>query len=401
MPVYKYLAVNAQKQRVKGKYIAENEQELATALAANNLYLVSAAVHHERPASSFSLGTGKAGLADLSSFCRQFAIMVTAGITLVECLECLKKQNYTATFKNVLQTIYEDVKGGAMLSEAIDKHKRVFPSFFRSMVFVGEASGRLDTVFVALADYYESDAAIRRKAKSALAYPMMLMGMTVAIAILMMTFVIPTFKETMGEMEVAVEGFTKTVYDTSDFIVANWKILLIAVIFVVVAVGIFMQTKPGKYAFDVFKIRCPYIGRVTTDLITARFSRAFSILLASGMDLATALDTVAGILGNRYLQKRFERAVQMVRQGTALTDAMRYYKIFPEMMLQMIAVGERTASLDEVLARSCSYFDQRVEASLNSVTAKIQPVMLLIMGGVIGSLFLAVYSPMLSIMNGL
>lgn len=401
MPVYKYLAVNAQKQRVKGKYIAENEQELATALAANNLYLVSAAVHRERAASSFTLGAGKAGLADLSSFCRQFAIMITAGIPLVDCLECLKKQSYTAALKGILQTIYEDVKGGAMLSEAIDKHKRAFPNFFRSMVFVGEASGQLDTVLVALADYYESDAAIRRKAKSALAYPLMLLGMTVAIAILMMTFVIPTFKDTMGAMEVEIEGFTKTVYDTSDFIVANWKLLLIGVLLAAVGIGIFMQTKPGKYGFDVFKIKCPYIGGVTTDLITARFSRAFSILLASGMDLASALDTVAGILGNRYLQKRFQEAVLMVRQGISLTDALRHYKIFPEMMLQMIAVGERTASLDEVLARSCTYFDQRVETSLNSATSKIQPVMLLIMGGVIGSLFLAVYSPMLSIMNGL
>ena len=401
MPVYKYMAINATKQKVKGKYIAENEQELASALAANNLYLVWAVVHREQSSSSFSLGMGKTGLADLSAFCRQFAIMITAGIPLVDCLECLKRQKYSSTFKNILQTIFEDVQGGDMLSDAVDKHRKVFPDFFRSMVRVGEASGRLDTVLIALADYYESDAAMRRKAKGAMAYPMMLMGMTVAIAILMMTFVIPTFKETMGEMEVAVEGFTKVVYDTSDFLVAYWKILLVAVIGVVVGVGIFLQTEPGKYAFDVFKLYCPYIGRVTTDLITARFARAFSILLSSGMDMVSALDTVSGILGNRPLRKRFEAAVLAVRQGSSLTDALRAQRIFPEMMLQMIAVGERTAALDEVLTRSCTFFDQRVEASLTSATSKIQPVMLLIMGGVIGSLFLAVYSPMLSIMNGL
>jgi type II secretory pathway component PulF len=170
-----------------------------------------------------------------------------------------------------------------------------------------------------------------------------------------------------------------------------------------IAIGliVFFMTSPGRYTLDVIKVKAPFFGKIQVDLITARFSRAFSILLSSGMDLTSALDTISMILGNRYLQKRFEQVKLNVSHGMSLTEALKKFRFFPDMLLQMIAVGERTAALHEVLTRTCVYFDQQVEASLTSITAKIQPTMLLIMGTVICSLFLAVYSPMLSIMTGL
>ena len=402
MPVYKYVAVNAQKQKVQGKFIAKDEKELASELAKKNLYLVSANVDKEgTPSAFFTTGTGKVQLKELTSFCRQFAIMITAGIPVLGCLENLKKQKDSYYFKSILQVIYDDVQSGDMLSAAINKHAKVFPNFFRSMVQVGEASGRLDEVFESLADYYESDAKIKRQAKSALAYPLMLMLMTVAVVILMLTFVVPTFKDTMSQLEVTIEGFTKTVYDISDYLTANWKFLLIGVILVAGIFILFLQTSAGKYAFDVFKIYCPVVSRIQVDLVTARFARAFSILLSSGMSLSEALETVGLILGNRYLQKRFKKVCQDVQQGVSLTKALEDFHFFPDILTQMVSVGEKTAALGEVMTRSYKYFDEQVAVSLNSLTAKIQPVMLLIMGGTIGSLFLAVYSPMLSIMTQL
>ncbi|MBO5737524.1 MAG: type II secretion system F family protein [Clostridia bacterium] len=402
MPVYKYVAMNAQKQKVQGKFIANDEKDLAAELAKKDLYLVSATVEKEQnPNSILSGGGGKIQMKELTSFCRQFAIMITAGIPVLRCLENLKKQQYSAYLKSILQSVYDDVKGGDMLSQALDKRAKAFPNFFRSMVHVGEKSGKLDEVFESLADYYESDAKIKAKAKSALTYPLMLMLMTVGIVILMLAFVVPTFKDTMSKLEVTVEGFTKTVYDISDFLTANWAYLLIGVTVFALAVWIFSQTKPGKYAFDVFKVYCPLIGRVQVDLVTARFSRAFTILLSSGMPLAEALDAAMLILGNRYLQKRFTTVCTEVQQGVTLTKALENFHFFPDILIQMVSVGEETAAMDEVMRRTYKYFDERVETSLNALTAKIQPIMLLIMGGVIGSLFLAVYSPMLSIMNQL
>lgn len=403
MPTYKYTAVNVNKRKYKGIFIAEDENELAVELAKQNLYLVSSSIYKGgTPSAFFTLGTGKVSLPELTTFCRQFSIMISTGIPLLDCIDNLKQQPYSAYFKSILQVISEDVKGGAMLSESLDKHKKVFPDFFRSMVHVGEASGKLDSVFISLADYYESDAATKRKVKSALSYPIMLACMTVAIVILMLAFIVPTFKETLAKLKVEPEGITLVVYNISDFILGWWQIIVVLVILIGGGAFLFFgMTETGKKAMDVFKIKCPLIGRVQINLITARFARSFSLLLESGMDLATALDTISIILGNRYVEERFNEAAEDVRHGVSLTNAFAKQNLFPQMLIQMISVGEKTAALEDVLKRSCVFFDEQVQSSLTSLTSKIQPVMLIIMGVVVATLFIAVYSPMLSIMNGL
>ncbi|MBQ3012938.1 MAG: type II secretion system F family protein [Clostridia bacterium] len=402
MPTYKYVAVNLQKKKYKGIFIAEDEQDLAVQLTKQNLYLVSASVYKGgTPSAFFTLGTGKVKLSELTTFCRQFAIMLSTGITLLECIDILKTQPYSAYFKSVLQVISEDIKGGAMLSEALDKHKKIFPDFFCSMVHVGEASGKLDTVFVSLADYYEKDSAIKRKVKSALSYPSMLALMTVAIAILMLAFVVPTFRESLASLDVEITGLTKAVYDISDFFLVYGGLVIAAIIILGGVIFLLSRTAKGKRVIDVIKIKAPLIGRIQVNLITARFARAFSILLSSGMDLASALDAVTIILGNSYVKERFEEAATDVHNGVTLTDAFQKQKLFPPMLLQMLAVGEQTASLEEVLSRSCAFFDDQVDTSLTSLTSKIQPTMLVIMGLIVGVLFFAVYSPMLAIMSTL
>ncbi len=402
MPTYKYVAVNLQKKKYKGIFIAENEQDLATQLSKQNLYLESAKIYKGgTPSAFFTLGTGKVKLSELTTFCRQFSIMISTGIPLLECIDSLKMQSYSAYFRSILQVISEEVKGGAMLSEALEKHKKVFPDFFRSMVRVGEVSGKLDSVFISLADYYESDAAIKRKAKSALAYPIMIAFMTIAVVVLMMAFVIPTFRDALSDLEVPIVGLTKAVYDASDFLLSYWRIIIVIVIVLGGSIFGFSRTNAGKKVFDIFKIKCPVIGKITINLITARFARAFGLLLSSGMDLTTAFHTISIVLGNVYVEEKFNEAAEDVRHGVTLTNALQKQGLFPQILIQMVSVGEKTASLEEVFGRSCKFFDEQVETSLSSLTSKIQPIMLLIMGVVIGMLFLAVYSPMLAIMDKL
>lgn len=402
MQKYKYTAVNLQKQKIKGTFIANDEHDLAAQLAKQSLYLISAKPYSGNTPSAFwTLGTGKVQLSELTTFCRQFSIMQNTSIPILDCLDILRNQHFSAYFRGILQVIYEDVKSGIVLSAALDKHAKVFPHFFRSMVHVGEISGKLDLVFTSLADYYESDAAIRRKVKSALAYPAMLAVMTVGIAILMMVLVVPTFRSAMSSMNVEVTGITKTVYDISDFIMSYGDLLLAGVILLGILIFVFVKTKTGAYFIDVLKLKVPLLRTVQRNMATARFSRAFGLLLSSGMDLNAAMQAVEIILGNRYLKKNFHNAAESVRHGMSLTVAFETYKLFPQMMLQMITIGEQSGSLDDVLMRSCTFFDSQVEDSLNSLTSKIQPIMLMIMGLIVGTLFIAVYSPMLSIMNNL
>ena len=402
MQKYKYTAVNLQKQKFSGIFIANDEHDLAVQLAKQNLYLISFKVYKGvTPSSFFTLGTGKVKLSELTTFCRQYAIMINSGMSLMAGLDCLRAQPYTDFFKSILDVVYEDVKGGIMLSEAFNKHDKVFPEFFRSMIYVGELSGRLETVFNSLADYYETDAKIKKKTKSALSYPIMLGAMTIGIVLAMMLFIVPTFRSSLSSLEIEAEGITKIVYDMSDFMLENWKPAIIGVfVFVGVAFG-FGKTKKGSYFYDVLKIKLPLIGTVQVDLITARFARGFALLLTSGMDIADAMQSIQVLPGNQDVSARFKKATDEVLQGMSLAMALNKYKIFPEMLIQMVSVGEKTNSLDDVLSRSCAFFDDQVETTLTSVTSKIQPIMMIFMGGVVGVLFIAIYSPMISIMTTL
>lgn len=402
MRKYKYTAVNLEKQKIKGSFIAKDEKDLAEQLAKQGLFLLKSKPYSgDTPNAFFTLGTGKATLAELTNFSRQFAIMLNTHIPILDCIDILRHQHFSSYFKKVLDVVYDDVKGGLLLSDALDKHKKVFPHFFRSMVHIGEQSGKLELVLVSMADYYEKDSDTKRKVKSAMAYPLMLLGMTVGIVILMFALVIPTFKETLSDMDVEITGITKVVYDIYDFLVVYWGLIVAGVIIIGIVFFILGLTEKGKYFYDVLKLKVPLIRTIQLNMITARFARGFGLLLSSGMDLNEALDAIEIVLGNRYLRKRFHEAAENVRHGVSLTVAFDSYKLFPQMMIQMISIGERTATLDEVLLRTCAYFDTQVETSLNSITSKIQPVMLLIMGAVVGTLFIAVYSPMLSMMNGL
>lgn len=403
MQKFKYTAVNLQKQKIKGTFIANDENDLAAQLAKQSLFLISCKAYtNDTPSAFFTLSVGSSvSTSELTNFCRQFSIMQNTGISILDCLDILRNQHFSAYFRNLLQVIYEDVKSGLLLSDALDKHRKVFPHFFRSMVRVGELSGKMELVFGSLADYYESEKAIKAKVKGALSYPLMLLAMTVGVVILMMLVVVPTFREAMAQMDVEITGITKIVYDLSDFMLSYWLVMLAGIITVGLVIFLIGRTESGAFFFDKMVTYVPFVRTVQRNLFTARFARAFGLLLSSGMDLNSALDSVEVIISNRYLKKKFHEAAESVRQGMSITVAFETYKLFPQMMLQMVTIGERSGTLDEVLMRSCLFFDNQVETSLNSVTSKIQPIMLLLMGGIIGTLFIAVYSPILNIMTNL
>lgn len=400
MQKYKYVAVNLQKKKFTGTFIAENENHLARQLAEQNLYLISARpVSDGSPSAFFTVSGMKTG--ELTTFSRQFAIMINSGVSILNTLSILKEQSFSGYFRKVLEVVYEDVKSGVMLSEAMKKHKRVFPEFFQSMVYVGEASGALDKVLSSLADYYETDAAIKQKSRGAMIYPLMLLLLTVGIVVLMMVFVIPTFRNALSSLEIEMPALTMAIYNISDFFLTYWKELILAVAAVVGGIVVFGRTKKGRYFFDWLRIQTPFIGKVNTNLITARFARGFGLLLSSGMDVLDAMEVISVVLGNRYVEKKFRGAIEDVRQGMSLTMAFETRRLFPDILIQMVSVGEKTGTVDEVLLRSCAFFDSQVESSLSAMTTVLQPLMLVIMGVVVGVMFIAVYSPMLSIMNGL
>lgn len=402
MPKFKYTAVNIKKEKFTGTFIAENEKDLAEQLAKQNLYLISSTPYSDKTPSAFwTTGTGKVSVIELASFCRQFATMLNAGITIMDSMQSLITQPYSAYFRKILERIYEDLRGGLMFAECVEKHKKVFPDFFRSMLHVGEESGRLETVLLSLADYYERDDKLKRQTASALAYPMLLLVLIIGIIVLMLVFIVPTFRSALAGMNVPVEGLTKVVYDISDFLLNEWRTVVIVIVVLAGVLFLVGRTKGGRRFYDYLKLHLPLFGKVNLDLITPRFARGFSLLISSGMDVVEALNTIAIVINNTWMKERYLKAVDNVCQGMSIALAFKSYKLFPDMMLQMIAVGEQTAGLEEVLSKSFAYFDGKAESALNNLTNKLQPIMMIIMGVVVGALFIAVYSPMLSIMKNL
>lgn len=401
MQKFKYTAVNVNKKKFNGIYLAENVTELRNMLARQGLYLTSARVmKNQRPSAALSL-SGKIPIKELTTFCRQFAIMINAGISVSESIGSLKNQDYSAFFKQSLSIVHEDLNSGMMLSEALKKQKRAYPEFFTSMIYIGEGSGSLDVVLNNLADYYETDAQIKSKTKSALVYPIVLLVIMVSILAVMTFFVIPTFEEALSELDVQMPALTTTIFNMSHKIADNIVTILIVIASVVAALVIFGRFRIGRYTYDTLKYKLPVIKKVQRSMVTSRFARAFGLLLSGGTDLMEAMYMISNVLGNKYVEKRFRLAVNEVERGMNLTMALDSYNIFQQMLIQMISVGERTGELDTVLMSSCEFFDQEVENSLKAMTALIQPVLLVIMGGAIAIMFLAVYSPILSIMNTL
>ena len=400
MQQYKYTAVNLQKQKFSGTFIANDEHDLAVQLAKQNLFLVSATPYSGKtPSSFFTMGTGKVSMQELTMFCNQFSVMLNAGIPILEALDSLRQQPFSTFFKNILNVVYEDVKGGAMLSKAIEKHKKIFPSFFCSMLYVGEAGGNLAAVFKELSNFYDKDAKLKKKTKSAFSYPIILAVMTVGIVILMLLLIVPTFKDTLGGMDVKPTGLTAVIFGMSDFLINSGAYLLAGIVAVVLGVYIFNKTEEGAQFFDMLKLKIPLINKIQTDTTTARFARSFSLLISSGMDIVGALESVSVIMTNRVMAAKYKKVVEDVKHGMLLSTAFQKYNMFPQILTQMVAIGEKSGTLSEVLNSTCDYFDDEVENTVTSATAKIQPIMLIIMGIVIGGMFIAVYSPIISIMT--
>lgn len=396
---YKYVAINIEKKKFVGTFLAENEKDLARKLSEQSLYLVKAVVEKKSTASTFFSTTGKVKIRELATMCRQFAIMLNTGIPIIEALNILKNQSYTSLLKKTLEFIHEDVKGGLLLSDALKKHKRIFPNFLLSMVYVGEVSGALDKIFITLADYFESDADIKKKTKSALTYPIILIIMAIGIIVLMVAFIIPTFMDAFSTLDVNMPPITITLNNISIYLKNNWKKIFIYLVCILAVIILFSKTKKGKYFLDMMKVKLPVVSKITSSLITARFARSLGILVDGGLDVVDSLETVQIVLGNTYIEKKFKMVIENVRNGMSLTLALDSANLFPPLIIQMISVGEGTGQLGEVLNRSCGFFDNQAETALSSITTVIQPVILFIIGGSVGLLFYAIYSPLIEIMQ--
>lgn len=400
MAIFKYKGVNASGKTVKDTIQADDAVSLKKLLRSQGIILSDYEQLKEKRRSNFFSVSSKAKKGEFVTFCRQFAIMLTAGVSIADCLDTLRKQKFTTVFKNDISAAYEEVLKGSLLSEALQKHPKNFPNYFISMVYVGELSGNLAHVLVRAADYYDNDLKIKAKTKSAMMYPMFLSIMVVAIFFLLMIMIVPNFANTLEGYGQELPGLTKVVLAISDFIVANvvWLLLGLAVV-VIGSILFFKKTAKGKYLWSAFMMHVPVFKNIKINTITTRFGQTFAILLESGMQVFDCMKVMPRIINDKYFEKKFAYAIEEVNNGKRLSRSLENTQLFPPMLSQMVNVGENTGSLDEVLNIVGDYYQNVLAQSIQRATALLEPMSILLLGGVVLVIILAVMLPMFNMVN--
>lgn len=396
--IFNYRAVSQDGQVIEGTFEADSETEVVTMLRSNNSIplKIEQDIDTEKQIHIFK---SKIKKRDLAIFCRQFYTMLDAGLGIVSVLDILANQTENLTLKESIQELHEEVQKGLALSDAMKQQSNIYPELLVNMVEAGEVSGNLDTIMLRMAVHYEKDYKLENKVKSALIYPIALIIVSVGVIIFMLTFVMPTFMEMFEQGGQELPALTQTLISISDFIRSKGYILLIALIAIIFGIRTFKQTENGRDFFDGLKIRIPGVKKMNTKIITARFTRTLSTLMASGISLVQSLQMVGKAIGNSVIEKRIINSVEEIRKGMTLSNAINNIEIFPPMVDSMVKIGEESGSLDEMLAKTADFYDEEVEVSIERMTTAMEPILIVLMAGVVGFIVIAMALPMFDMAN--
>jgi len=403
MPAFKYAARGADGKQVKGTINAVSETVAVQELRKQNLTIVSVQAQAAKKKGGGGLfgGTPKAHVSaeDLAVFTRQLATMISAGIPLLECLEILQEQAEDPGFKFVLDTILQRVRGGSDFSESLNEHPKIFTRIYVSMIKAGEAGGALDNILNRLADYMEASEKLRREIKSAMTYPVVSLCLILLITVGLMIGIVPKFNEIFVglNMEDKLPAPTKALLITSRFMKDQWYIWVGAAIAAIVAFKMWKATPTGERQWHFLILRAPIFGDLIRKVCISRFARTFATLVQSGVPILGALEIVAATSGNRIVEDAINGARESVRRGETLGEPLAKSGVFPLMVTRMISIGEKSGALQQLLEKISEFYDQQVEATVAGLTSLIEPLLIAIMGVVVGGIVLAIFLPILKI----
>jgi len=338
---------------------------------------------------------------DVVIFTRQFCTMIDAGLPLVQGLEILAAQQVNKSFKRVLTDIKEAVEGGSTLADALRKHPKVFDDLYVNLVAAGEVSGILDTILQRLAIHMEKIAALKRKVKGAMLYPAIVLTVAVGVVALLLIFVIPVFAKMFSEFGKQLPAFTQMVINLS-----NWFTKAIIPIICALALFSFLfvkfyKTPKGKLLVDGLTLKSPIIGDLVRKVAIARFTRTLGTMISSGVPILDGLDIVSRTAGNKVVQNAIEATRKSISEGKNFSEPLATTGVFPPMVVQMIAVGESTGALDAMLGKIADFYDEEVDTAVDALTSMIEPIMILFLGGTIGTLVIAMYLPIFTLASAI
>jgi type IV pilus assembly protein PilC len=396
MPKFIYVGVASNGKQVKGEIQASNKNEVVSLLRKKKVRPIS--IKAKQLSFSFSI-TSSIKLQEISRFTRQLAAMTSAGLPLVQCLDILVSQTETKSFAQKIQQISSDIQVGSTLADALSKHPHIFNALYCNMVSAGEASGNLDGVLNRIAEYQEKAEGLRRKIKGAMTYPAVVSVIAVLVTGIMLTFIVPTFAQMFIDLGGTLPLPTRIVMGISDFLRHYIILVFLVIAGLVVGYIFYNRTENGRFNIDSIKLKLPIVGDLVRKSSISRFSQTLSTLLTSGVTILEALSITAKTAGNKVLEKGLFKTLERISGGLSIAEPLKDTGVFPPMVIQMIAVGEKTGDLSGMLSKISEFYKEEVDGAVDALTSIIEPVMIVILGIVIGGILIAMYLPIFNMIG--
>lgn len=397
MPKFSYTARNKDGELIQGVFDAFSEDEVVNKLQAQDLLVISVNSAADKVAPSKKARPRKFHSAvktdDLILFSRQLATLLNGGIPLLRSLDILSKQVESKKLYNALEAIKGDIEGGFTFHDALAKHERVFSEFWINLVETGEASGQLASVLEQVANYIEASGALQRKIKSAMVYPIIISVVAVLAVAIFLLKIIPTFSNIFKGFNIELPALTKMVMAASDILRHYFLMVSGGVIVFVTVFKKYIRTRTGRRQFDAFKLKLPLVGSLFQEMAISRFTSSLSTLLRSGVPVLHCLNIVSRTSGNKLFEEAIIKVREAVQEGKTMAKPLEESGLFPPMVSQMVTVGEETGELSKMLHRISDFYEARVSASIDRLTSAFEPMMLVLMGTVVGTLIVAMYLP--------
>lgn len=384
---------------VTGQLVGDNESLVLRKLREMGLTPVEVKQHKDGLQMEINLRPGRVKLKELSIFCRQFATMVNAGLPILRALAILSEQTESKELQKVLLATRLDIEQGASLSGAMARYPKAFNDLFIAMVKAGETGGVLDTVLLNLADMIENEVELRRKIKSAMTYPVVVVCLVVLIMSAMLLFVVPQFQTIYASLGSELPLPTRLLLSASKIMRTYWWLLIGASIGGTMALRRYKKTPAGRLQVDRVKLRAPVFGPLFQKVALARMASTFGMLLKAGVPILQALDIVKDTVNNKVISGALEEVKVSVREGDSIARPLAKHGVFPPMVVQMIAVGEETGGVDTMLEKVSEFYNSEVEATVEALTSLIEPLLIAFIGGAVGAAVIALYMPMFNIIN--
>lgn len=404
MPVYEYVALNSAGKKMKGSVEADSIRTARQKLRGQNIFPTDIKESLKAQTSSTQdvkklFASDRVSLKELTVATRLLATLSAAGLPLVAALLALSEQVDSPSLKRVVVDIKERVEQGSSLAKALGVYPKVFPRLYVNMVASGEASGTLDSVLENLSEYYEAQLELKRKVSTALFYPILMFVFCILVVIVLVTFVVPNIVEIFVKQNVKLPLPTRGVILLSDIFIGYWWLILGAVIGLGAYIKRSYATPKGKAWFDKLFLTLPKFGTIYRKVATARIAATLSALLNGGVEVLAALDIVKNIVGNTHLKQALEEARDGVKEGRSLAKELSKCRYFPNLLSQMVAIGEKSGKLEAMLVRAGKTFSNEANASIAGITTLLEPMIMIFLGGIVFIIILAVLLPMTELMQ--